>query len=44
MVKGTVEFTWKLVGMDRQPPLAETARPVGFVLLVEPDFALHLED
>jgi hypothetical protein len=42
MVKGTVELTGKLVGMESRHPLAETARSVGLVHLVDPKLALHL--
>ena len=44
MVKGTVELTVKLVGMESRHPLAETARSVALVHLVDPKLALHLVD
>jgi hypothetical protein len=44
MVKGTVEFTGKLVGMESRHPLAEKARSVGLIHLVDPKLALHLVD
>ena len=44
MAKGTVELTGKLVGMESRHPLAETARSVGLIHLVDPKLALHLVD
>ena len=44
MVKGTVELTGKLVGVESRHPLAETARSVGLVHLVDPKLTLHLVD
>jgi hypothetical protein len=44
MVKGTVEVTRKLIGMESRHPLAETACSVGLVHLVDPKLALYLVD
>lgn len=44
MVKGTVELTRKLVGMESRHPLADKARPVGLVHLVDPKLSLRLVD
>ena len=44
MVKGTVELTGKLVRVECRHLLAETARSVGLVHLVDPKLALRLVD
>ncbi|WEW59264.1 hypothetical protein PRK78_004733 [Emydomyces testavorans] len=43
-MKDTVELTGKLVMMESRHPLAESARPMGLVHLVNPKLSLHLVD
>jgi hypothetical protein len=44
MVKGTIELTEKLVGMESRYPPAETPCALGFVRFVDPELAAHLLD